>query len=258
MTQDLCVESLGGQEHDREVGRTRGAQVLRADGLGLKSNGPREGIGRLLYVGDVSTLGGILKAHVVLLRELRVDGEPNAGLRLVLGPGEADGELDKLARVLLRLHVATELRGREDLLEQRAELDFGPRSARLHVRQDALEVADAGCEVLHLAEPTLDRFEPLAHELEGLAQSLFERVVQLLVDGLAHLLELLLVAVLELLDARVDGGADQLERPGIRLAEFLELLVHAVELTALDLAHGSEVVRERRVRGGESGREFLA
>ena len=165
-----------------------------------------------------------------------------------LEPGRRICEFDELAGVFLCLHVAVELRGREDLLEQCAQLDFGPRAARLDVREHTLEVAHARREVLHLAEATLDRLEPFADQLERLAQPLLERVVEFLVDGLAHLLELLLVALLQLFDARVDGRSDQLERPRVGLAELLQLRVHPVQLGSLHVAESGEVGRERGVR----------
>jgi len=43
----------------------------------------------------------------------------------------------------------------------------------------------------------MDRLQPVAYEFEGLAESFFERVVQFLVDSLAHLIELPLIALLQ-------------------------------------------------------------
>ena len=157
-------------------------------------------------------VGGVLDAHVVLLRQLGVDGQPDAAAGLVLGTRQLDGVLHHLARARLDVHVALELAGREDLLEQRAQLDLGPGAARLDVGEHALEVADAGGQGLHLPQPLLHRLELVADELERLAEALLERGLELLVDGGAHLLELLLVARLQLDDARVDGGADAVER----------------------------------------------
>ena len=77
-------------------------------------------------------------------------------------PGQPDGELDPLAAARPRRRVRRVLLGREDLLEQRAELHLAPGAARLHVGQHLLEVADARGQRLHLAEPLVHRLEPLA------------------------------------------------------------------------------------------------
>jgi hypothetical protein len=48
---------------------------------------------------------------------------------------------------------------------------------------------------LHLAQPALDRLQPLAHQRERLAQPPLERPVQTLVHRHPHLFELPLVPV---------------------------------------------------------------
>ena len=156
------------------------------------------------------------------------------------------------------MHVALELRRREDLLEQRAQLDLGPGAARLDVGEHALEVADAGREALHLPQPLLHRLELVADELERLAEALLERGLELLVDGDAHLLELLLVAGLELDQPRVHGGAHAVQRLAVGLGHLAEPLGHAVELGALHLGHGVELRGELLVAVGEAARELGA
>ena len=154
------------------------------------------------------------------------------------------------------MHVALELRRREDLLEERAQLDLGPGAARLDVGEHALEVADAGREALHLPQPLLHRLELVADELERLAEALLERGLELLVDGDAHLLELLLVAGLELDEARVDGGAHAVQGLAVGVGHLAEPLGDAVELGALHLGHGVELRRELHVAVGEAAREL--
>ena len=79
------------------------------------------------------------------------------------------------------------------LLEQVRELHLAPRAARLDVREHLLEIAHARRERLHLAQPAMHAIQPLAHELEGFAEALFERALQLLVDG-------------DAIDSRKSGG----------------------------------------------------
>ena len=74
------------------------------------------------------------------------------------------------------------------------------------------------------------------------AQPFFERLVQLFVDRLAHFLELLLIALLHLLDARVERAADAIQSGLVGIREVLELLGHALEVCLL---------RRRRRLGGD-------
>ena len=106
-------------------------------------------------------------------------------------------------------NVALVLVGREDLLQQISQLNLAPDAAGLDVGEHLLEVADAVGEVLYLTQTFLDGFQSLAHVLEGLTESLFERALELLVDGLAHLIELLGVVVLQLLQPFVDVASSQ-------------------------------------------------
>ena len=207
---------------------------------------------------DVAQVGGVLDADVVLLRQLGVDGQPHAAAGIVFGAREADGVLDHLGVAGLDVDVLLVLPGRQDLAQQGAQLHLGPRAARLDVGEHALEVADPGRQALHLAEALLHGLELVADQLERLAETLLERDVELLVHGLAHLFELLLVAVLQLAHAGVEGGADAVERGLVGLAELLEAGGDTVELGALDVAHALERDGQRVVGGREAARELVA
>src|SRR5258707_11390114 len=50
----------------------------------------------------------------------------------------------------------------------------------------SLQVADAGRERLHLAEPAMHLLQPVRDKFEGFAEPLFARGVQLFVDGAAR------------------------------------------------------------------------
>ena len=173
-----------------------GREVLVVDVPGARLDADLERPrGRLDRLG-VAALRGLDEPLVVLHRELRVDGEEHLPLA-VLRPGQPHRELHPLAALPARRGVRDVLLRREHLLEERAELHLAPCPARLHVREDLLEVADAGREGLHLAEPALHRLEPLRHELERVAEPLLERALELLVHRLAHLLEAARVLLLQ-------------------------------------------------------------
>ena len=71
---------------------------------------------------------------------------------------------------------------------------------RLDVGEHSLQVTDAGRELLHLAEILVHLLEPIAHELQRLPEAFLQRALELLVDRLAHLIELELVVLLEAIE----------------------------------------------------------
>ena len=158
----------------------------------------------------VAALGGRRYALVVLHREFRVDGQVD-GRAALAAARKHDGELHALPAAGARLDVLRVLLLRQHLLKQGAELHFAPRSARLDVREDLLQIADVGGQRAHLAEPLVYLLEPLGDRGEGLAEPFFERRVKLLVHGRAHLFELFLVALLHLAQLFLDGRAHRLE-----------------------------------------------
>ncbi len=65
--------------------------------------------------------------------------------------------------------------------------------------------------MLHLPETLVYRLQPVTHEFERLSEPLFQSIMQFLVHRLAHLVELLLVTLLQLLDPRVKGEANAIQ-----------------------------------------------
>ena len=166
-------------------------------------------LARLLDRRRVAALLRLDQALVVLDRELGVDRQPDH--RAVALARQANGEIDALAAVRARRDIRRELVGRQHLLEQRGQLHLAPGAARLDVGQHALEVADAGRQRLHLAQAAMHLLEPLADQLERFAEALFERGVQLFVDGAAHLLELAGIVGLDCGQPALDGHFQALE-----------------------------------------------
>ena len=130
--------------------------------------------------------------------------------------------------------------GNQHLGQQRSELHLAPRAAPLHVAQYPLEIADADRERLHLAQSLVHLVQPVGDLLERLAEPLVERGLQLLVDGRAHLIELLRILAAQDVEPLLDGRAHRFET----------LLVRSREL--------GEPVAELRARGLGSGRLLAA
>ena len=155
-----------------------------------------------LDAGRVGALVRLEQPLVVLARELAVDRQPDR-LAVAAPAGQLDRVVDALRSLARhRLDVARVLLRREHLLEQGAELHLAEDAARLDVAQHAAERADVAGQLLHLADAAMHLLEPLGDLAEALAEALLERRVQLLVDGGADLLELLLVVCLDRAEPR--------------------------------------------------------
>ena len=88
---------------------------------------------------------------------------------------------------------------------------------------------------LHLAEALVYRFEPVAHQLERFPQALFQGALELLVDGLAHLVELAFVAFPELVEPLLHRFAELADMRLVRPGQGFELAGDLRETLALRL-----------------------
>ena len=166
VAQRFGVEAFRRKKEDREIGRQRWVQVLGADVFGGVLNRADEGALRLLHRRRIAVLTRLDEAQVILLGELGIDGQPHALLGLVARARKSDRKLDDVTRVRPWLDVPIELLGRENLLEQRTELNLAPCASRLDVGEHFLEVAHPTSKAAHLPETLLHRLEPIADELE--------------------------------------------------------------------------------------------
>jgi hypothetical protein len=87
------------------------------------------------------------------------------------------------------------LRGGEYLLQQDSKLNFPKSPAALDVRQDALKIADALRESLHLAKSSRHAVKLLGDCSELFAEPRLESLLQLFVNGDADLFQRLLVVL---------------------------------------------------------------
>jgi hypothetical protein len=144
--------------------------------------------------------------------------------------------------VRLGLDLASVLLGRQHLLEQRLQLHLAEHAARLDVGQHPLQVAHALRQRLHLAQALVHLLQPLGHLPEALAQPGLQRGLQLLVDRLAHLVELGGVGLLQDGQLRLERGADLGDAARVLLREVLQLVRERV---GQRLLQQRELLRER-------------
>ena len=134
--------------------------------------------------------------------------------------------------------------GSQNLIEQGFQLNLAPGPARLDVGQHLLQVADTGGQRLHLAESLVHQFQPLADQLERIAEALLQRRVQLLVDRLAHLFQLAGVIGLDCAEARLDRYAQLLEALFVALRQARQLLGKRFKLLPLQGTELSDLRRQ--------------
>ena len=218
----LRVQALHREEHDAEFGRVGHLEVLLTDVLGEGLDGPGQGLFGRLDRRQIPGLPGIEQILVALERELAVDGQPD-GL-VVRRPRHAHRELDALCAARAGGDVFLVLLARQHLLEDVGELVLAEDALRLDVGQDFFEVPHSAGQRLHLAEPLVDLLEAVTDLLEGLAEPLLQGRLQLLVHGLAHLIEALAVVLAHLLQLLVDGAPHILDRLQALLALGVQLL----------------------------------
>jgi 5,5'-dehydrodivanillate O-demethylase len=150
-TQDLRIEALGRQEKNREVSRIRRRDVLVTDGFCERANPDFEGFARLGDSTRVAGLGRRQQALVVVLWKLRVHRQED--LSICIATRQLDGEFDSFLTVFLDLRVPDELFGRQELFQQRAELQFTKGAADADVRAENGVLADLGAALDPAARP---------------------------------------------------------------------------------------------------------
>ena len=100
--------------------------------------------------------------------------------------------------------------------------------------------------------------QPVGHELERRAETLVERGLQLLVDGRAHLLQLLRVVGAQRIELLLDGRADGLETRVVGFRKIGESLAEMLELVVLRAGHSRELLQRGLRLSRERAAEFLA
>ena len=146
---------------------------------------------------------------------------------------ELDRELHPIVAPGFRRHVLLILLAGEYLLQKRPELNLPPRPARPDVCENLLEIPHTGRERPHLTQAELDLFQPLADVPERLAKPLLQGILELLVDGLAHLFELSAVIRLYGSEFSLHAVTHPVELLPRRLLDRVQLGGERIELAPL-------------------------
>ena len=124
----------------------------------------------------------------------------------------------------------------------RRVIPYPLRRAFWRLRRNVPRVAQP---LLHLAQSLVDLVESIGHEPERFAETRFERLLQLLVDGRAHLLEPRAVLAAQRIEALLDGRANRLEPVLARFAKAFEARGERTQLIALRARRGVDLLLHR-------------
>ncbi|MNM67720.1 hypothetical protein D3C81_792580 [compost metagenome] len=208
--------------------------VLLADRLGLHADRAFQLDALQAHALGITLFLRIEQALIVFARELGIDWQPDRRV-VVATARQAHGDVDHLVAVRTHLHPARVLFLGEGLLEDVLQLHFPPAAAVLDVGQYPLQVAHAGRQLLHFTQPALHLFQAFGHQLERIAQPRFQRGLQLLVHGVAHLLELLRVVGLQRAQLFFQGGAHFRDALFVALGQLLQAQAQALGQALLRL-----------------------
>jgi hypothetical protein len=235
---DLCEHRLRRDEHHRTVRGLAGDDVLLADVVDVQ---PQVGAELALGLGAVALVQSEVEhAVVVLQRELGVHRHHAGRLGQLQ---HAVGTVAVRQRVLELESVR-----RQEVSHQRLELDLAESAAGAFVTQQLLQAHDVAGEAVDLSLRLVDRRQP-RHD-----------VGKRFVGALEPLLQPLVHLAADLLQARVGGAGERLDRAGHLLADAVqgvvdELLVRAFLLGQALQHAGEQLDAQLVVLGVELGRQ---
>ena len=186
----LGVQPLKRQKQDAEIRGVRRLEVFIVDvlGLGLERGDQLLGAGVDLLARAV--LIGVAQRAVGVARELGVDRQPDVPAVL---DRQLDRILDHVAAARPRGDVHLVLVRREDVLQNRAQLDLAHDAAGLDIGEHLFQVAHTLRERLHLTKALVDLLQPLVDQPKGLVHPLGQGLLQLFVYDLAHIVQFFVV-----------------------------------------------------------------
>ena len=184
----LRVKAFDRQVKDGEIrGKWRG-NVLAGNAHRFTGDGLADGGCGFIHQLLVRPVLGGLQSLVILQRELGVNGQMDDDP--ILPPRKADGKLHPLGAARLDRDVCVKLGWRQRFIQQHAQLRFTPGAAGLDIAEHPLQIAHAAGQGLHLPQPLVHSFQAVIHQGKTLAQAAAEGLVQVLVHGLAHFIQL--------------------------------------------------------------------
>ena len=235
-SQHFREKSFRRQKENSEIRGMRRIDIFVRDRFGRISDRGFERRGCGFHGDQIGCFGGNNQPLIIFTRKFRVDGQVD--IRTIrIARRKPDREFDALRTVGCHSGIHDKLIRRQIIVQQHAELDFRPCAPRLDVGEDALEIADACCQLLHLAKPFMHMLELFADRVEGFSQPFFQRRLQFLVDGLHHLFELFAIVLAQHLKAGFNRLPQLLLPLGGLLGKRLDSLGKFIQPLLLIAAH---------------------
>ena len=175
---------------------------------------------------------GILQVCVGIAGEFGVDGQPD---RAAVRARHLDGVFYPLGAARNGGHIGLVLLRGQDLFQNGPQLDLSQNAAGLNAREHLLQPAHIGGKVLHLAQPLVHLFQLVVHSLEALGHPLLQGILQLLIHGVADLIQLFGVLGLQGGHVFRKGLAQLFQLLGVGGLQTLEPLGQDLLLAALAL-----------------------
>ena len=136
------IQSLERQEHDAELGRMRRRKVLIVNVLRLGFEGGDQLLDACVNLLARAFLVRVTERPVGVSRELGVNRQPDKAAVL---NGQLDRVLDYIAAVRHGRHVGLVLLRRENILEDRTQLNLAHDTAGLDIGEHLLQITDTLC-----------------------------------------------------------------------------------------------------------------
>ena len=175
---------------------------------------------------------GILQVRIGVAGEFGVDGQPD---RAAVRTRHLDGIFHPLGAARDGGHIGLVLLRGQDLFQNGPQLDLTQNAAGLNAREHLLQPAHIGGKVLHLAQPLVHLFQLVVHSLEALGHPFLQGILQLLVHGVADLIQLFGVLGLQGGHVFRKGLAQLFQLLGVGGLQTLEPLGQDLLLAALAL-----------------------
>ena len=178
----------------------------------------------------------ILQVGVGIAGELGIDGQPDA---VAVHTGHTDGVLHPLGAAGDGGYVGVVLFRCKDLFQNRTQLDLAQNAAGLDAGKHLLQPAHIRSKALHLAQALVHLFQLVVDRLKAFSHPLLQCILQLLIHGVADLVQLLGVLRLHGGKAVCQRFAHLFQLACVRGFQPLQALLHGLLLGVLPCRQGA-------------------
>ena len=232
----LGIQTLKGQKQDAESRGIGRLHIFFPDILCLAAQHQFQCVAGVFHCLCIAGGLRILQVGIGIAGEFGVDGQPDT---VAVHTGHTDGVLHPLGAAGDGGYVGVVLLRRKDLFQNRTQLDLAQNAAGLNAGEYLLQPAHIGGKALHLAQALVHLFQLVVDRLKAFGHPLLQRVLQLLVHGVANLVQLLGVLCLHGGKAVCQRFAHLLQLAGVGGLQPLQALLHGLLLGVLPCRQGA-------------------